>query len=341
MKIQIRTTILLTTIAIVAGGFFYAPTLVLAQYTVEPLVIDHTLTPRENTTSQITVRNTGSRLERVYATVNAVTLDGAGAIEEFTPRSQSDNRSTVTSWLAIDRGRIEIPPGESHQLTLEVSINSQVEPGVYHAFIGIASGRNREVAEERVRSGQAPGTIVRIEIAEQRTSYLRLDTFTVDRFVYDPDRSVVRYVVENPGDIAHTPQGEVIIYDTRGNELVSAAVNPEAVTIDPGATHTFTMPVPDTDRMGRHKAFLSLHYGQGQLATIQDTTFFFRIPLYHILILFFIVLGTVMLVAYLIHRRYAAVDDVEDDDAVAMYHRPGTVREEADHDIDLRSSKSQ
>lgn len=318
------------------GTLLLVPGSVFAQYTVQPMVLDHTVEPRDSVTSPLTVRNTSDRIVRLYATVNAITLDSDGGIESFTRRNASDNRQTITSWLSVDRGRIEIAPGEEREVSVGIQMHPHAEPGVYHAFVGFASGRNRDAAEKKVHAGQAPGSIVRIEVAENRTSYLQLETFRTDRFVTDPAESVFSYTLENPGDVPHTPRGEVIIYDTRGREIGAVPVNPDGASIAPGESKVFTSELPETGHLGRHRAFLSLTYGDGQLASIQDTIFFTHIPLVPLILIFVAVLLFACGIAYLIHRRYGAHDDTdEEDDAVLVFHRPGERRPSTHHDIDL------
>lgn len=314
------------------------PSIAAADYSVQPRVLDRTLEPRDTVSDTITLRNTGNRLERVYATVSPVELDSDGDIESFAREVDGDNRSSVTHWLNIERGRIELAAGEERSVRLGMQIHPQAEPGVYHAFVGFASGRNRAAAEETVRAGQAPGTLVRIEIGENRTSYLRLDQFLADRFVLDTADAVFTYTIENPGDTPQIPRGEVIIYNTRGEEVGAVTANPDGETIEPGESKTFTSPIPESAGMGRHRAYLSLNYGENQLASLQDTIFFFQVPIWQLVSIFLGVLATATGVAYWVHRRYAAVVDADEEDRVAVYHDPARERPRLDHDLDLKRS---
>lgn len=319
---------------IVAFLCVWFPTQVQAQYTVQPMVVDHTLDARDQVRSPITIQNTSDRVMRLYATVNAVKLDAAGGIESFTSRNQSDNKETVTSWLSVDRGRIEIPPGATHETSVHIQVHPNAVPGTYHAFVGFADGRNRSAAEEKVANGQAPGTIVRIEVAENRTSYLRLDRFFTERFITDPANSQLVYHVENPGDTPLVPSGELIIYDARGREVGAVPVNEARVEIQPGETQEFTSPVPESNKIGRYRAYLTLNYGQGQLASLQDTIFFFQIPLASLIIIFVVLLLVAMGVAYMLHRRYVAPSGI-DHDEIMVFHRPNQQSQKMEHDIDL------
>ncbi len=309
----------------------------LAQHTVRPLVADFTLEARGMASQTITIDNPTERQARVYATVNAVRVDVDGAIDEFIQPAAADNTRTVTSWIQISRGRIEIPAGERHEIPLRIQVHPNAEPGIYHAFIGFPRARNRDEAEDLVFRGQAPGTMLRIEIADGRQAFLRLENFTTERFVIDPQQSQFTYTIANPGDVSLVPQGELIVYDGRGREIGSVPVNPTQKNIAPGEAVTFQSELPAGGQLGRHRALLALTYGDGQRASITDTIFFHQLPLPQLIIIFLICLAVATLAAYWIHRRYTPVL-VEEYDAVTLSHRTEVFSSDAEHDIDLRSA---
>lgn len=325
---------------LVAAIFLLTPLLTWAQttHTVAPLLIDRTLEPRGRESVTITVENPSDRQLRLYATVNQVSVDDSGTITEFRGRSESENRTTVTSWLAINRGRIELPAGETRELPLSIEVHPQAEPGVYHAFVGLASGSNRQAAEAKVAAGNAPGSLVRIEIAENRSAYLQLEQFTTERLLAKPADGSLTYTLNNPSDTPLRPTGEVIVYDSRGHELGAVDLNiPQAIA--PGEQKEFRVAMPDIGGgIGRHKAMVSIRYGDGQTALLQDTIFFYQVPMTQLLTIFFLCLAVAMGIAYWIHRRYR-VDDTEED-RVTMYHRPQVVSEPKDHDLDLKPKTS-
>lgn len=319
-------------------GVLFLPYVSLAQHTVAPLLVDRTLEPRSNEEVTITLQNPSDRQVRVYATINRVAVDDSGTITEFRERGESDNRTTVTSWLAVNRGRIELAPGETREIPLTLDVHPQAEPGVYHAFVGFASGSNRPKAEAKVAAGEAPGSLVRIAVEADRTAYLQLQQFFTERFLTKPADASLTYTISNPSDTPLRPSGEIIIYDSRGSEL--GAVNlviPQP--LDPGEEQEYRVSMPDLGNdIGKHKAMLSVRYGEGQTALLQDTVFFYQVPLVKLIAIFASILLFALLLAYWIHSRYRT--DPEEDDQVALYHRPQVVREAKDHDLDLKTTRN-
>ena len=314
------------------------PLVAFGDHTVRPLVVDLDTEPRGQARENITITNQSDRTQRVYATVNAVQVEGESTITEFTTPADSDGRITPTSWFEVSRARIEVSAGEQYELPVRIQVHPQAEPGVYHVLLGIASGRNRPVAEERVRSGAAPGTLFRIEVADDRTSYLQLRSFATDRFISNVAASAFSYTIENPSDTPLTPGGEIIIYNRSGHEVGSVPANPDRIEILPGSAHTFSLPISDTAEWGRHRAHLTVTYGDGQRASLTDTIFFYHVPLLWLSLIFFVLLLVSVVFSYTLHRRYYR--SVTPDAAISIPLRRRGVTTRTDSSSDVRLTKT-
>ncbi len=316
------------------------PTLLFAaSYSVTPLVLDRELEKRDIVTETVTLTNHDGRIVRIYPTVNEIAVDVGGKIENFVEASMVEDRATsITSWLEISRGRIELKPGESKEITLTIRVNPEVAAGEYHAFIGFPEGSNRPDAEKKVMEGNVPGTVVRVGIDKIQNQFLRLSRFSVEKFVKETSGGDVQYSLNNPGDDPVVPKGEIIFYDNNGVEVSALPVNPEGAVIEGGSQMDFTSAVPDDMKMGKYKAFLSVEYGEHQTASVHDTAFFYVLPLWNLAIIFAVVLAVAIALALYIHRRYDLADVDADADDVAMYIREGR-SESKEHDIDLSQKK--
>jgi hypothetical protein len=305
-------------------------------YTVTPLVIDKEMKKRDIITEKITLTNKEQSKIVIYPTVNEVSVDEGGTLQNFIePSMTQDKSSSITSWLEIGRGRIELEPNEVKEVTLTIHINPEVTPGEYHAFIGFPDGGNRPEAEAKLRNGQAPGTIVRIGVDKIENQFLHLEKFSVDRFVKKESEGSIIVRLRNPGEDPVVPGGEIIFYNGKGTEIGAVDINTEKAVIEAGKETEFLLTVPNNMKMGKYKAFLTVTYGEVQTASLNDTAFFYVLPLKMLLIIFFSVLFFALLLALYVHRRYDMGTD--DDPAVkdiAMYIRE-TRSESKDHDIDL------
>lgn len=303
-------------------------------YSVTPLVIDEVMQSRDFYRTEIIITNSSTHKITVFPTVNEISLAEGGGTTEFIPPSMADDSVSITSWIEIQRSSVEVEIGESKAVPLTLHTAPDVVPGEYHALLGFGSGRNVEIAKQQVKNGQAPSVVVTITIEDNRSPFLSLTGFVVDRFVTEAENESASYTVDNSGDLPITPTGEVIIYDSNGGEVGAVPINAAELTIEPGKSHTFNATVPTSGLLGKYKAFLSVEYGNDQRATIHDTVFFYVFPWKKIVITFIIVLLLAVFLTLYLHRRSQSYHD----DSVE--HVPLFVREAQSesqhHDIDLK-----
>ncbi|MCD5380967.1 MAG: hypothetical protein LR008_00105 [Candidatus Pacebacteria bacterium] len=309
------------------------------EYSVRPFLIDTSVVPRDVVQETVLLTNEAEfRKYVVYATVNEISVDNEGVIKEFVTPVMTDRTNTVTSWIQVTRGAIDIPPGEQKEVPLTIKIHKDAQPGEYHVFIGFVPGPNRPAAQAIAMKGEGDGVIVKITVEDQRSESMKISAFLVDRFVFRDDSRFIDVEVENRGDIASAPIGEIIFYNSRGAEVTSVSVNDEGLLVQPGEKITLTSQIPVADSIGRFKANVSLKYGGSQQASLFDTAFFYVMPL-HLLLLVF---GGILLLALfttLMFKRTFIHDNYDDGagDEVTMYVREGHDPKPQDHDIDLKN----
>ena len=317
-------------------GIVFPGSLVLAaDYAITPLIIDRPIEPRDSFEEIIKISNTTNRPLRLFPTVNEITIGSEGAVETFIPASMGDNTTSVTSWIAVTRARLEIAPGETVKIPVTIQVNPNAAPGEYHAFVGFAEGSKRDEAENKVMAGTAPGTVISLSLTEKRSEYLRLHRFSIKRFITNQNDAQATYEIENIGGLPLTPTGEIIFYNGNGVEKAAVAVNPEGKTIEAGSTQTFSTQIPDIGMIGRYKAFLNLEYGTEARANLYDTVYFNIIPISYLIAIFLVLLILSIILALYYHRSRSYHE--EDSESVSMYVRSGVTGPEKDHDINLKS----
>ena len=312
-------------------SFLYA-----ADYSVTPLIMEHVVSPRDIFEETIKITNTSAGPLRLFPTVNAVTVGAEGKIETFVPASMGNTATSATSWIEITRNRVEIAPNESIKIPITIHISPNALPGEYHVFIGFPGGSNRDIAEAAVLAGTAPGTILRVSLAEKKNEYLRLQRFNIPRFVTSAEKALISYDIENVGSTPLVPTGEIILYDGKGIEQTSVPVNPQSIEIRPQSTEHFSIPFDKVGYIGRHKAYINIEYGTNVRANVYDTTYFTIIPLRAVIAVFVLLLAISVVLTLLYHRRSHGTF-VLDDESVSVYVRTGQSGPEKDHDINLKN----
>lgn len=331
-KLFLLITFLIPTSFVVAG-----------EYSVRPFLIDVTAEPRETITETVQLTNDSEyRKYVVYATVNEISVDKEGEIKEFVSPVMTDRTNTVTSWIEVIRGRIEIEPGEKEEIPIILRINPFAEPGEYHAFVGFVPAPNRPKAESIAMSGEADGVVVKITVADKREDSMKISGFVINRFITDDSKREVDVVIENTGDLPSAPKGEIIFYDSTGVEIDSTPFNTDGIVIAPGETATLKGVVPVDEKLGKFKANLSLKYGENQKASLYDTTTFFLLPLNLLLLIFGGILLGAIVVALLFRKAFFTSHvDAEDGEMVTMYVKEGHDPIPQDHDIDLKNTNKE
>jgi hypothetical protein len=304
-------------------------------YTVSPLVITETFEAREIVTRTISFENTGNQPLTLYPSVNNISLKEGGTIEEFLPPSMSDRTQSLAAWIEISRSGINIPIGGKKSVEVTFRIAPNPAPGTYHALIGFGNGRNQDEAIAHVKAGRAPGTIVTVTIEEKKSTLLKLSGFIVDRFVTKPENQAALYTFKNSGDTVVTPQGEILFYDGKGAEVGAVRINEEGTPIPPGEEKVFGATVPTSGLFGKYKAYLSVSYGDTQKATVNDTAFFYIIPLKSVLIAFGLLAVLIAFFAWYFHRKY--LDEDLDDSTRLHLHVRDSVSEPKIHDVVMKN----
>lgn len=334
MKAFTRVFSIVAFMTLIPSGLFAS------EIVVRPFLIDAQVEARETYTDVITLKNNyPTRKAILFATVNEISVDAVGEIKEFVSPVMTDRTNTVTSWVEITRGRIEVKPGELLEVPITVRVHPQAEPGEYHVFLGMVEASKRAVAEEIALSGEADGVILKVTVSDDRKDSMRIAGFLIDRFVTGKSSRVIDIQVENAGDLESKPSGEIIFYNSRGVEVSTTAINTEGLVIAPGETKTIQAEVPLENTLGRFKANVALEYGANQRASLYDTTYFYMIPM-HFLLVGLVGIVVVSLLITLLFRRVLATREYGYDETgedVVMYVKDGHVPNPKDHDIDLKN----
>ncbi len=309
-----------------------------ADVLVAPPLLDLEVQARDVITKDITIKNQTDHKIYVYATVNEIAVDDSGDIKEFVPPVMDAREKAITSWVEISRARIELDAGQEAVVPLTIRIHPYAEPGEYHAFIGMVSEFNRPLAEAKALRGDADGVILKVSLQDKSSDSLRIVSYLINRFIVNDAGRAMTLTLKNEGTKTSVPAGEIIFYNSRGEEVSSIGFNSNNESIEPGAEKIFSVTVPFEDKLGRFKANATVRYGMDGQSTIFDTVQFYMIP-YKLLIIFvlLIVLFSVF-VTYLLRRVfYDEVQSAAEPGDLPLYVRES--REHTEHEHDIHISK--
>ncbi len=249
---------------------------------VEPVIIDEKGSPREIFKETAILVNNANYKTNVYATVH--NLDKKEGEREFYGPAQADLTKSLANWIEINRGVIQLLPGEKKSIDFLIKVGPRAVPGIYHAGIAFYEGSDRIEAEKRMAG---PAVLINLEIAEKDDGILRLKKFAADKTFSFGFPVSFTYELENSGIKPVKLSGEIIIFNRRGEEVgfmpideINGAKFSSKLAVssyrESGNSGGALANLSEFNKdFGRYKAILSLKSGNGQL--VQDTAFFWVI----------------------------------------------------------------
>lgn len=269
--------------------------------TVTPQVFDEKAQIREILKRSITLTNNTNRRLSVYTFVNNIdVIDGEQEFEEN--RSAANISESLANWIEITRGVIELDPGQTRQIPFLIHVSVYADPGIHHAQIAFGWGSTKRDAKER--SEREPKVIINVEAEDDSKEVLQLSSFIPEKTFFLNSIASFSYLFENIGNRALSPDGEIRIYNRRGEEVGAVGVNGDDAELLPNKESQLVSTWQSEGKFGRYKAILDVEYGNKQRGTVQDTIFFWIIPWKKILAMFLVMSVVLVVAVYLLHRRY-------------------------------------
>ena len=269
------------------------------ELSISPVVIDEKAQARDIIKKSITLVNTSDRKLQIYPSVNNV--DAEDGKQDFVSAiDSSDRAASLANWIELSRGVAELGPGEEKIIPFVIRVNMNAIPGEYHAKIAFGDGSSRSAAEGHTLAS----IMVNLEIRADVKEIMQLKKFSTENFFFSGDDVLFNYQLENIGNQELQPRGEVRIYNRRGEEVASVGVNEEGKSFAPSQLAQLASVWSASEGFGRYKAFLSVDYGQGQGASVQDTVYFWVIPWKQLLALFIVSLIAIIFFALYFHKWF-------------------------------------
>jgi len=280
-----------------------------ADMSVSPSVIDKEGKPRDIVKGEIILKNLTGRKISVFPDVKDFAKD-AGP-------------SSMTGWVELSRGVIEIDAGEARAVPYLLHINYDAKPGHYHAVLWFGTGSFRGEAEGHPE--RSAEILMNVKVLDDAIERLQLATFIPDRQIFPTEEAQFSFGLQNTGNRLVAPGGNLRIFDRRGREIAVVPVNTDRKIISPEGKELLAAAWNAEGMFGRYKAVLDLEYG-GQLKQITDTTFFWVLPWGKTLSLFTGMSVAIVVITILLHARsesrrvggaaYASTRREEDEEVV-------------------------
>ena len=271
------------------------------RYSVTPVVANEKAKPRDIIKKELVVTNNTDQRIDLYITVENV--DPQKGVQDAVGPTVGDVSTSLANWVEITRGVIELGPKESRKIPYLIHVNLTAKPGSYFSEIRFRDGNTRATAESK--EGGAV-LMLNLEVLDDAMERLQLGTFSTDDSVILGKEVGFSYLLENIGNRDIEPRGSIRIFNRRGEEVGSIPVNADGVEISPENSKQLATAWSAAGRFGKYKAYLDLEYGENQLASVQDTLYFWVFPWKEIMAALIGVLVLAVIGTFMIHMRAMA-----------------------------------
>ncbi len=260
---------------------------------VEPSLIERKAQARDILEFSVTITNQSNSMARFYSLIKNI----SGPEQE----EKLEKANSLMNWIEISRGRIEVAAGEKKEISFSVKIPFNALPGKYYSAILFVQGSTFSDAETNALKYQQPTLLLNIEIQENIVEKAEIKKFQTNKniFLKPPIQFILE--VKNIGNKEITPSGSIYIYDKRGKEI--GEINLPKKNILAGEINNFNVSWQGEQKMGKYKAFLFLEYGEQSKGTLQDTIYFWILPMKFLIFLFGGILVLVFVLVFLIINK--------------------------------------
>jgi len=258
---------------------------------VDPAVISQKAKARDLLEFSVKLTNLTDSTGRFYILVN-----------DISDKESPDKTTSLTQWIEVTRGRIEVLPGQEKDIDISVRVNMNAKPGKYYAVITFSQGSTRQDAEANALRLNQPELLLDIEVEEHIVERAQVRKFQTEKnlFLSFPVRFFSE--IENIGNKEIKPSGSIYIYNRRGEEVDE--INLAEIIIAPEAKESLVNDWQGDRGLGQYKAVLLAEYGETEKRTLQDTVYFWVFPWQLLLFFITLFLVSISLLIWLISKKF-------------------------------------
>jgi len=266
--------------------------------TVTPVVIDEKAKQQDIINETISITNTSGRQLELYPSVNDV-QDESGQQPFSVAQNGQQALGSLSNWIELTRGVIQLGPGEQKTVPFTITVPTDAAAASYHAVISFSDGSTRDNATAKPPLATIT---VNVDLQADIKELMQLNSFSTDNIVFAGDDVLFKYQLQNTGNQALDPKGEVRIYDRKGEEVASVDVNGQGNVVSPDQVAQLASVWSGAQGFGQYKAVLDVDYGTNQVASVQDITYFWIIPWKQLLGVSIMTLIVFIILALYFHR---------------------------------------
>jgi len=276
---------------------------------VTPPLFQTTLNPGQVWSSYVKVINPNTFPLSVYATPVNFEPSGEEGQGTFLPLvDQAVDKNSLAGWLTVPREEIVIPPEQSIEVPLVVSVPENAAPGGHFAAILIGTKPPETDEVVALKTSQVVTSLFLVRISGDIVEHGSIREFSIEKALQDVPEADFTLRFENDGTVHLQPQGDITIYNMWGKERGFIPVNQKSNygNVLPKSIRKFSFHWSGESSLtdiGRYKAIATLTYGSDARQSDSTIAYFWVIPVKGTLVTLGFIFGFIFFITWAV-RRY-------------------------------------
>lgn len=273
---------------------------------VTPTLFDVSVNPGQTWQSSVRVVNPNEFPITVYAEPVLLSTNDERGVGSFTPLDEVETMGvTLAEWIDVTSDPIVVPEQETATVPFSVQVPENAAPGGRYAAILLSTQSPDESAQPVIRTSQAVSSLFFMSVEGEVVEQGSIRSFRPTEAVVERPENTFSLRFQNQGTVHLQPQGDITIYNMWGESRGVVPVNQRT---------DFGKVLPDSIReytfrwkgeyslldIGRYRAEATLGYGSDERSFVQQTAYFWVIPVYGLLVTLGTIVTIVLLIGWLV-----------------------------------------
>lgn len=272
---------------------------------VSPTLFEMTANQSQTWSSSVRVINANPFPITVYTDVVNFEPDGTAGQGTLVPViSTGSDGTTLAEWIAVTQEELVVPAEQTLTVPFTITVPEEAPPGGHFAAILVGTRSLDDAdAPAQVETSQVVTSLVFLRVTGDITEAGTIRSFYANSTVTETADMSFSVEFENTGNVHVQPQGEIVITNMWGQERGSIPINKNSqfgnVLPESKRLYTFHWSAEwSLADIGRHKAVVTLAYGDDTRQFVDRTTYYWLIPWKLLLLVLTIIGAFVVLVVW-------------------------------------------
>jgi len=251
---------------------------------IAPPLIYLNANPGQTITTQIQIRDISSGKLLVFGRANDFVAAGTNGDPKILFKSSpKTDPFSMKSWFA-PLPEIILKPEQTNNMTVTINVPRNASPGGHYSVIRFSATPPSLSGKSGVALSASLGSLILLTVSGHIVQNLAITKFYTTNesakassfFQTLPLNFAEKF--KNTGNVALQPQGQVVVKDMFGKQLISMNINPLTGNVLPDSSRVFSQTLNSTiignkHLFGRYTAYLNSTYGSGNKTLTAKLTF--------------------------------------------------------------------